>query len=982
MQPIDLLRCVLPETKEGEKYVFVTMKSSLLESNNSSPLHKWKDNPKEILDIAKVITERAIDAGKIADHHNAYFGMATFDSSKGLSEYKGRTQANAKRVRSLFIDIDVGKKGSSYDTAAQVTDALDKFLHDTDLPKPIVIRTGKAGGIHAYWPFSEAIAITDWKVLAEDFEKLCIQHNLKIDTSVTTDCSRILRVPNTYNFNSGFGTDATEVVFSDPTLDINDVTINTFKWYRDKIPSSAPIENDPKPTHDIKNSKYKYSVKKLRELGKEGMGCNQIENAYENQENVSYLLWRALLSILIRCEDGVNAIHEASKKHPKYDSGATEGKAKDTKVHKCETFHKINPSACESCLHKDSNIGTPLTLARDGLQDEARNIGNGSVNLLPNPYFTDGEGIYVEKMVKGKKTPAVVKVYHRPFYVVERRRDPEEGDLIVARLEPRKDEHFEFDIPGSFINTPTQLKSLLGSHGILLRPDEVSEMINYLIEWNTHLADKERATQIKTQFGWDTLDTDEIPNSFGWGDKLYLRGGKVVNNPIRRNMERYLRVFRKKGTVKKWSEGVKELYSVEGEEARQFCLGVSLATPMFRDVAGVSGAVISLYSRGSGRMKSATMRILASIWGDSDESEVTGETSAVSILKRNSIYKSIPVIVDETTNKDGQAVSRLAYGVSGGKEKDRLKQTGQELWSNDDRWKLTTFISTNEATEKALVTKRKAAQGELARIFELTLPKNDSSDSVNSTRVGNILANHGNAGIEFIKWILKDDKNREKCLKIMKFLESKIGDKVEDMVRNTSFSNSSRYYTALGRIGLTGLIIGKDELGLWDFDYNKVFDWYINQLAEMFNAPTNTRESCSEILSRLIAENYYNHALVINSDVDLRKNNEDKSNKCTHEPRGALYIRYEPDENTYYINGTFLSGWITENASITLTEFKNGIGDILVSANAKKNMLRGYMPEEGDEYFSKLDADVGKAKKALNEVRCWVFRTDGALHED
>ena len=51
-----------------------------------------------------------------------------------------------------------------------------------------------------------------------------------------------------------------------------------------------------------------------------------------------------------------------------------------------------------------------------------------------------------------------------------------------------------------------------------------------------------------------------------------------------------------------------------------------------------------------------------------------------------------------------------------------------------------------------------------------------------------------------------------------------------------------------------------------------VFDWYINQLAEMFNAPTNTRESCSEILSRLIAENYYNHALVINSDVDLRKN--------------------------------------------------------------------------------------------------------------
>ena len=72
------------------------MKSSLLESNNSSPLHKWKESTKEILDIEKVMTERAIDAGNIADHPNAYCGMATFDSCKGFTASTGRTQGDAR----------------------------------------------------------------------------------------------------------------------------------------------------------------------------------------------------------------------------------------------------------------------------------------------------------------------------------------------------------------------------------------------------------------------------------------------------------------------------------------------------------------------------------------------------------------------------------------------------------------------------------------------------------------------------------------------------------------------------------------------------------------------------------------------------------------------------------------------------------------------------------------------------------------------
>tara|TARA_R110002012_G_scaffold86409_4_gene214780 strand:+ start:4177 stop:7122 length:2946 start_codon:yes stop_codon:yes gene_type:complete len=967
---------VLPEPNEGESYAFVKMKASFIEGK-STLVHKWKDSPQEILQLANTTSETALNAEHNVQHHNTYYSLATFDKSKELTDFKGRSQSNAVHIRCLFADIDVGKSSDkdnarSYSTREEAISALNKFVADVNIPKPITITTGSKGGIHAYWPFTDKVRVEEWVKLAKNFEELCKQHKLKVDTNVTTDCSRILRVPNTFNFNDGFGSKAFKVKLDDPSLSIEDVEVKDFDWYVDTIPDFTVAETDSAFNEKINSDKWIYSYQTMEAKNEEGTGCEQIQKAYEDQENVDYQLWRAVLSILIKMRDGSKAIHDISNKHPDYDFDVTEAKAKDTIVHKCSTFEQLRPDICKKCAHRNSGIGTPLTLAREDIKDEFRSIENVDSDTgltttmsLPDDYYLGDNGEIMLDIIEKKKTRSTV-IHHRLFYITDRRFDPEEGTMILARLVTSNDGNIDFEIPGDAVNNPSALKTILGKNDIFITEGYAGaqRMVDYIIAWSNHLAAKQAATRVSTQFGWNTLNSKETPKSFGFGAELYTKGG-VKPNPVRRGMRRYFSHLCKAGELSGWTKGVQELYGAKGEESRQFCLGVSLATPMVRDIQGIDGAVISLYSQGSGHMKTATIRTVASIWGNPYEMEKSGETSAKAALKDCNMYKSIPLCVDETTNSSPDKLSEIAYGVTSGKEKDRLKQTGQELWSNEGRWNLIAFLSTNISAEKILATKQKSAQGELARIFELKLPKNKNSDSENSRMVSDVLNNYGHAGTHFVKWLLEHDDNREECLQLMNRIEEKISKKIDSVVSKRKHSNSSRFYAALGRIGLTGIVIG-NKLKLWDFDESKIYHWYIEYLENTMESITSYREDCRDILARLLTENHNLHTLVINSSVDLRKKKQDNSNKPTHIPRANLLIRYEPDKGLYFVNSAFLTEWIRNETSIKLEELADGLGGIVESRASKKNMLKGFNPDsEGD--FS--DADVDE----LTEVPCWVF---------
>ena len=135
------------------------------------------------------------DAARDLDNkgYDAYFALGTF------KEPNSRKVANVHHLKSFFLDLDCGatKDYPDQDTALV---ALQGFCKTLSLPKPKLVNSGR--GVHAYWFLSESIELDDWLPVAERLKKLCAEHGLLADPSVTADAARVLRVPTTHNYKT------------------------------------------------------------------------------------------------------------------------------------------------------------------------------------------------------------------------------------------------------------------------------------------------------------------------------------------------------------------------------------------------------------------------------------------------------------------------------------------------------------------------------------------------------------------------------------------------------------------------------------------------------------------------------------------------------------------------------------------------------------------------------------------------------------
>jgi hypothetical protein len=121
-----------------------------------------------------------------SNDYDVYFGLATFD---GTGERKAKY---AMHMRSLFVDLDCGPT-KDYANQGEALADLQKFCKSVGMPKPLMVSSGY--GIHAYWPLTDDVEIADWKPVAEALKRTSVARGLYIDTNVTADAARILRMP-------------------------------------------------------------------------------------------------------------------------------------------------------------------------------------------------------------------------------------------------------------------------------------------------------------------------------------------------------------------------------------------------------------------------------------------------------------------------------------------------------------------------------------------------------------------------------------------------------------------------------------------------------------------------------------------------------------------------------------------------------------------------------------------------------------------
>jgi hypothetical protein len=866
----DLLDAILPA--EG-RYCVIGI--------SSYPDQRFADTREEVSEIAKQF---------VARQNDAYFACAKF------GPLPNRTQENALYFRALWMDIDCGPTKGVPDEEGRIKgylsqelglQALQQFCKAVGLPRPVLVNSGN--GIHAYWLLEEVLSRRQWEPLSKRLRDLCVEHNLIVDPSVF-EASRVLRIPGTYNFKNK--AEPLEVtVLSDTSPRMN------FEYVKNLLGAPEPEEETPdfiprgmSPMMEamMANKVKRFKTIMLRSANNDG--CAQLLYCYENQTTLEEPLWRAALSITAFCVDKDAAAHRMSNQYPGYDPVEVDKKLNyivdKGGPYTCATFEKLRPGGCDECPHKDKIkspilLGVEIAEADDGevvVQTEEGESKTYEIPEYPFPYFRGKNGGVYKKPTDDEEEPALV--YEHDLYVVKRMTHAELGEVVLMRLHLPRDGVKEFSVPMTAVVVKEKLRESLAHHGVIPTPKQMDHILYYVTASIKNLQFSKKAEIMRTQFGWIEKDS-----KFILGDREITKDGAFYSPPS--NVTKaVVENIHPAGTFEKWKE-VFNMYSAPGLEPHAFAALTAFGSPLLK-FTGLSGAIINVIYPRSGSGKSTTLYMcnsvvghpvkLASIWKDTINSK----------MHMLGVMNNLANTIDEITNTSPLEFSDLAYSISQGRGKNRMKSQSNEMRVNNTSWQGITLTSSNASFYEKLGAAKDSPDGEMMRLLEYKIEPNDVIDvAVGKAMFDHQLhENYGHAGEVYAQWLVN---NLEDALDLLFKVQARIDKAVQ-------FTSRERFWSGVAACNIAGGLISKN-LGLHDYDMRRVYEWLVHMLAEMREDVKPPAVTPIAILGDYL-NSHIGNALVVNGENDARSSLVPMP---TLEPRGELLIRYEPDTKDLYI---------------------------------------------------------------------------------
>lgn len=863
----EFLSAVLPDSGA---YCVVGLKE------DGNPRQKFAGSIEEVAKLSE---------GLVDINYNAYFALASFTDPKG-----GRTAKNAAYLKSFFLDLDCGL-GKPYETQHEGLDALKLFLKATGLPKPMVVNSGR--GIHVYWVLTAPVSTEEWKPLAEGLKALCAKHKLEADASVTADTARILRIPGTFNYKDAENPLQVEILIEAQPVSI-DVLAEKFKLDPEDIFAGMqgrpfiPRQMDAMTLALMGN--YQSRFKTIIIKSAEGKGCNQLLHIYENQATIDEPLWRGGLSIAQQCVDRDQAIHNLSKKHPDYSAQSTERKANETKgPYTCATFRKLNPEPCQGCPH---DISSPIQLGKeiveateeDSIVEVAQEQGEAPVTYeipkYPFPFFRGKVGgIYLRSKNADTDEDEDVLIYPYDFYVVKRMRDPDRGLSLLMRLHLPKDGVQEFIIPLTNVLAKDRFRDTIAEHGLAVLGKKQDALMTYITRWVEELQATTEAEQARRQFGW--LEDD---SAFILGDKE-ICADEIKYSPPTATTLPLVPMFKEKGDFHIWKDVV-NAYGRDQMEAKAFAFFMGFGNVLLK-FTNLEGYMLSLKSQGSGSGKSTILHAVGSIYGHPKEPLMRVKDTYNQKLQRIGTFQNIPILFDEMTNMPPEQKSNLAYDITEGRAKNRLKSQENAERLNITKWATGLITTSNRSIRDDLLSIKAFPEGELMRIMELHI-FNDPNDDPQWSRqhFNRLYDNYGHAIYPFMQYVIGH------LPEVIEFIG-----KIQTMIETAAeVKSQERYWSAMATIAIVGGIISRN-LGLHDIDHKPVMKYIVNHIKNSRLENKMLMLESSDFLGNFLQRKYH-ETLVINGKKDNKTGLETGP---IREPRGALTARYEPDTKLLYV---------------------------------------------------------------------------------
>jgi len=819
----------------------------------------------------------------ISEGQNTFFAVATFNT------VGTRTTDNMKLIRSLFVDLDCGEdeEGRKYATQAEAVAALREFVKDMRLPTPWVINSGR--GIHAYWPFTEAVNRLQWKPVAEKLKQLCAIKGFKADPAVTADAVRVLRVPGSFNVKDKDNPLPVEILKAGVATHFDDLRqllgVSEFDASAAKRPMDEVTKNllANRPSH----------FKDILQKSVAGEGCNQIMHAVGNQATIPEPLWRATLSVAQHCADRDKAIHVASKQHPGYDPGETERKASATKgPYTCASFQKIDPTLCEGCPHL-GKISSPITLGMGRVLEATQEDRTVEVVLpeseepvvyeipaYPFPFFRGKNGgVYVREQVEDKKTGATHEedtlIYPHDFYLVAQISDPHDGATGLFRVHFPQDGVREFCVPLSDMLAKDRFRDSIATVGMCPQGQQLDKLMAYSNYWVNTYQKSSQSKLGRVQFGW--ADNNQC---FIVGDRE-IRADEVRYSPPTITTVPIASSYQKSGTLEEWQK-IANFYNQPGMELQLFTLLAGFASPLM-PFTKTQGGVISLHSDKGGTGKTTLLWMINSIFGHPKDTCLILRDTVNARLHRVGVLNNISATTDEITNDMPENLSAFVYDSLQGRAKNRMKSSSNVERVNKTTWNSISVVTGNAVISDKLRLIKGEPDGELRRLleFEVSLATKISKAESDSIFMP-LFDNYGTAGEVYIQHLLsKTDTIHDTFRKVQLKLDTAAG-----------LQQREQYQSATCAAILTAgvYVMECGVMNLTSADMKRLYQWVVNYLVEMLAKTANDTVPLDEVLGMFLSS-HVNDMLVIKGNPTLGT----MLDAPIREPRGRLLIRYEPD---------------------------------------------------------------------------------------
>lgn len=903
----------------------------------------------------------------VADGREAYFATPTF-----VDNTKQATVSNIAYHRSYFVDIDCGPT-KFYKSKQEGVTALYAFCEHTGLPVPMLVDSGN--GIHAYWMLGEDVPYNLWKPVGIRLKELTHEFGFQVDSSVTGDGARILRVPDTVNTKDPskskrvyIKTTAEPISFAEFSQIVPPaITHNTLNLgHTDDLTKSLMGGEYPPSKFEIilrKSRKFISNQEKVKVVstdneGNESIvfknkvfercaGCAQVLYADEHRTTLEEPLWWAILSIAKACTDGAEAIHTISEGHPNYTVSETEEKSSRFKGPRtCLEFQKDNPDICRGCIHK-GKITSPIQLGKyvelasptdNSIEDLAheslqQNVTMEAPHKYPFGWARRASGGIVRLSMEvqdGDETPEQIEdvIYENDLWVKKRLDDPHHGgsSIQIVHIEPQGPNEpkkvTEFIAPLTAIGKRDKCQELLTFHGVYkaITPRTLGLLQKYFEDWVAELKDKPE--QARASFGWHDNNT-----SFVMGSREVALDKGILFSPTSASTDEVTPLYQREGSLDTWKT-IANLYAKKGNEARAFVLFVGFGAPLY-NFLNLGSVTVHLTNAASGVGKTTAQKMAGSIWGDPVKTMMNNKDTMNAKYHRFGVLRHLPLLIDEITNMDGEALSDFVFSISQNSGKNRMSSHTNTLRKNVTQWNTIAVTSGNNSLYDTLKQHRASVEGELYRIIELEIESDDSLAKEESDYWYDQLLpeNYGMAGEVFMTYVVD---NLPEVLELLKETQ-------KEFDKCAGFTGKQRFYSACCAAAFTGAIIAK-RLGLHDIDVDSIKQWAVTTLGSV---QATVKECSSEdsvsILGRFLNEHNRN-VLVVNS-TSIEVGSVLLNERPVREAMGELVVRIEPDTNHMYIAKSALERWCAERR-VPVKSFYNEIErkGIVLSTKTRKRL--------------------------------------------